>query len=156
MKSHGYSITTTWTGNTGSGTASYDAYERSHEFGAPGKPTIPGSSSPAYRGDANRYNPEEMLLGAVSACHMLWYLHFCSENRVVVTSYTDKAEGKLRMHPNGSGEFQSITLKPMIEIAAGSDERLARMLHDDAARMCFIARSLRCDIEHMPQISVTN
>ena len=156
MDNHGYSITTTWTGNTGSGTAAYDTYERSHEFGSPGKPTIPGSSSPAYRGDDTRYNPEEMLLGAVSACHMLWYLHLCTDNGVVVTSYTDNATGELNMNPSGSGEFKSITLNPKIELAEGSSVELARSLHDDAGRMCFIARSLKCSIGYRPQISVTN
>jgi organic hydroperoxide reductase OsmC/OhrA len=154
MSNHGFSIVNTWTGNTGSGTASYDTYERSHEFSAPSKPTIPGSASPEYRGDAARYNPEEMLLGAVSACHMLWYLHLCAENGVVVSSYSDTATGKLHMNPNGSGEFKSITLCPVVELLPGSDAKLASALHDDAGRMCFIARSLRCDVQYRPQISV--
>ena len=154
MSSHSFSITNTWTGNTGSGTASYDSYERSHEFGSPGKPSIPGSASPAYKGDADRYNPEEMLLGAVSACHMLWYLHLCAEAGVVVSSYTDKVSGELNMNADGSGEFDSITLGPAVEVSPNSDLDLAHSLHNDAGRMCFIARSLRCEIIHRPQISV--
>ena len=95
-----------------------------------------------------------MLLGAVSACHMLWYLHLCADNGVAVGSYTDTVSGELHMNPSGSGEFKSITLSPMIELAAGSDAELAGALHDDAGRMCFIARSLRCEVVCRPQISV--
>ena len=80
-----------WTGDRGVGTASYTAYARDHEITAPGKPAIAGSSDPRFRGDATRWNPEELLLGAISACHQLWYLHLCAEAGVVVTAYVDDA-----------------------------------------------------------------
>ena len=152
MPKHAFHISMTWTGNLGSGTSAYDTYERSHEYHAEGKPVIQGSSAPEYRGDASRYNPEELLLASVSSCHMLWYLHLCTEAGVIVKSYTDTASGELKLYPNGSGEFSGIELNPVVTIDAGSDERLARSLHHDANRMCFIARSLRCDVEHRPEI----
>ncbi len=92
-KTHAYQIRTTWTGNRGAGTSDYRGYERAHEFSAPGKPVIAGSSDPAFRGDATRYNPEELLVAALSACHMLWYLHLCAESGIVVTEYVDEARG---------------------------------------------------------------
>ena len=94
-RQHDYAVTVTWTGNRGRGTADYRAYERAHEISAPGKPAIPGSSDPSFRGDARRYNPEELPVAAVSSCHMLWYLHLCADAGVRVLAYTDKARGTM-------------------------------------------------------------
>ena len=154
MGGHAFEVTTLWTGNTGTGTSSYRDYERSHEFRAPGKPPVVGSSAPAYRGDAERYNPEELLLASASACHMLWYLHLCAEAGVVVESYTDTVTAELTLHPDGSGEFASITLRPRITLRAGSNAELAHALHTRANAMCFIARSLRCEVLHEPIITL--
>ena len=93
MKQHHYHATLEWTGNTGEGTRDYKAYSRDHTLQTEGKPVIPGSSDPAFRGDASRYNPEDMLVGATAACHMLWYLHLCAVNNVIVHAYTDQAAG---------------------------------------------------------------
>ncbi len=154
MPTERFEITTHWTGNAGTGTSSYSAFERSHEFSAEGKPTLPGSSAAAYRGDASRYNPEELLIASASACHMLWYLHLCAEAGVIVESYTDQASGELKTYPKGSGEFASITLRPRITIRKGSNPDIARRLHAEANAMCFIARSLKCDVLHEPVVSV--
>ena len=67
---HQYPIRMRWTGNTGQGTREYRGYERAHEYSVEGKPVIPGSSDPAFRGDRTRYNPEELLVMAISSCHM--------------------------------------------------------------------------------------
>ncbi len=152
MPEHAYNISMTWTGNQGTGTSDYDAYERSHEFRAEGKPAILGSSAPEYRGDSSKYNPEELLLASVSSCHMLWYLHLCAQAGVIVKSYSDAASCELKLYPNGSGEISRIELKPEVTIDERSDKRLARSLHHDAGRMCFIARSLKCNVEHLPEI----
>ena len=71
LKRHRYSIHLDWTGNEGTGTSSYRAYSRSHELSAPGKQTIVGSSDPSFRGDAARWNPEELLIASLSACQAL-------------------------------------------------------------------------------------
>lgn len=156
MGNERFEITTVWTGNTGSGTSSYADFERTHEFRAEGKPPLPGSSAPVYRGDASRYNPEELLIASASACHMLWYLHLCAQAGVVVNSYEDSASGQLALHPTGSGEFASITLRPRVVITAGSDPEIAMDLHTEAGGMCFIARSLKCDVSHEPTITVAD
>ena len=146
-KTHAYQITTTWTGNTGAGTKDYRGYERAHEISAPGKPVIAGSSDPNFRGDATRYNPEELLVASLSACHMLWYLHLCSENGIVVTTYIDEAHGTMAETTDGGGRF---TLRPAVTIASGDGE-LAQQLHKRAHELCFISRSVnfpvRCESE---------
>ena len=71
-KLHRYATRTEWTGNLGEGTANYRAYARDHRISAAGKPDLAGSSDPAFRGDASRWNPEDLLVASLSSCHMLW------------------------------------------------------------------------------------
>src|SRR5215467_13286796 len=121
---------------------SYRAYGRDHVLSGPGKPDLPCSSDPAFRGDASRYNPEELLVLSLSSCHMLWYLHLCSVNGIVVTEYRDEASGEMAENADGSGQFAKVVLRPVVTLRAGSDEGKARELHHQAHEMCFIARSV--------------
>jgi organic hydroperoxide reductase OsmC/OhrA len=151
-RAHHYVTTVTWTGNTGAGTASYRAYRRDHLIEAAGKPPLPGSSDPVFRGDPGRYNPEELLVAALSACHLLSYLHLCAVNDIVVLAYEDRATGEMLEREDGSGAFSAVTLAPRVEITAGSDVELAKALHDDAHRMCFIAGSVNFPVTHRPEV----
>ena len=105
---HSYEIRTTWTGNRGVGTADYRAYDRAHEIVAPGKPPLAGSSDPSFRGDATRWNPEELLVASLSACHMLWYLHLCADAGILVTAYQDDARGAMQTTSDGGGRFTEV------------------------------------------------
>jgi organic hydroperoxide reductase OsmC/OhrA len=109
-KKHLYKLTTQWTGNTGSGTGNYRAYERSHVIQAMNKAEILCSSDGSFRGDRAKYNPEELFVASVSSCHMLWYLHLCADAGVIVVDYTDNATGVMQETENGSGYFAEITL----------------------------------------------
>ena len=106
QQEHIYAATVTWTGNTGQGTSAYEAYNRDYEISCAGKPAIQGSADATYRGDPTRHNPEDFLVAALSACHMLWYLHLCAVNKVVVTAYEDAAEGAMRTHADGVGRVR--------------------------------------------------
>jgi organic hydroperoxide reductase OsmC/OhrA len=152
-KEHRYRPVITWTGNTGEGTASYKAYERSHVISALGKPDIPGSSDANFRGDASRWNPEDMFVVSASTCHMLWYLHLCAVNRVVVLDYRDEPEGVMIEEADGSGAFAHIVLRPHVKLSAASSEDKARELHHEAHRNCFIANSVKCEITAEPVFS---
>src|SRR5262245_44686382 len=114
---HNYSISVTWTGDTGKGTTAYDSYSRNHLIESNGKKPIEGSSDPAFRGDKNLYNPEDLLVSTLSSCHMLWYLHLCAINNITVTNYRDNAEGTMQMNADGSGQFVSVTLNPAVTIS---------------------------------------
>lgn len=152
-KTHRYNVTVRWTGNKGTGTSGYRAYERSHEIAANSdKPPIPGSSDPAFLGDVSRWNPEELLVASLAACHKLWYLHLCSDAGVIVTDYMDHAEGIMEESADGGGRFISITLRPEVKIAPGCDITKARELHDAAHEKCFIANSLNFPVSLEPQI----
>lgn len=147
MPQHHYSIEVRWTGNQGQGTASYTAYRRDHVISAgTGKAPIPGSADPAFRGDPARWNPEELFVAAVSACHKLWYLHLCADAGIVVHEYVDRAEGVMIEESSGAGRFTSITLEPRIVVASGADLEKARSLHGIAHEKCFIANSIRTPV----------
>jgi organic hydroperoxide reductase OsmC/OhrA len=142
-REHTYSTTLTWTGNRGSGTSTYRAYSRDHEISASGKGApIECSSDPAFRGDTAKYSPEELLLAAISGCHMLWVLHLCADAGIAVTSYADNATGTMRENADGSGEFVHVTLRPRIAIADLSRAPELNAVHERAHELCFIARSV--------------
>jgi organic hydroperoxide reductase OsmC/OhrA len=151
---HHYEIAMQWTGNKGTGTSGYRDYARDHEITAPGKPTLAGSADRTFHGDASRWNPEDLLIAALSACHLLSYLHVCADAGVVVVAYTDHADGVMETAPNGSGRFQSVTLRPRVTVAGGSDVALARDLHHSAHSKCFIANSVNFPVENEPEIVI--
>jgi organic hydroperoxide reductase OsmC/OhrA len=154
-KIHRYELTVRWTGNTGSGTSGYKNYKRDHEItSSAAKKPIFGSSDPAFHGDPNRWNPEELLVASLSACHKLWYLHVCAEAGVVVLEYLDNAEGIMEESSDGSGIFKKVILRPRVVIAAGSDLEKARSLHDVAHAKCFIANSVNFTVEHEPTVTI--
>ena len=154
MKIHHYKIIIHWTGNKGTGTSHYKDYERSHTISAENKITIEASSDPAFRGDKTKYNPEEMLLSSLSSCHMLWYLHFCSQAGIIVTDYTDEATGIMNETANGSGHFKEATLHPVITVTEESMIERAKELHHKANEYCFIANSVNFPIKHIPKVLV--
>src|SRR5580698_8486421 len=113
-KKHDYKLIVKWTGNKGTGTSTYTGYERNHSISIEGKPDILGSSDPVFRGDKTRYNPEELLVAALSTCHMLAYLHLCADAGIVVVDYTDNANGIMIETESGSGHFTEVTLNPVV------------------------------------------
>ncbi|TFF41993.1 OsmC family protein [Pseudomonas sp. RIT623] len=143
MKEHEYSVTVNWVGNTGKGTASYDAYTRDFTVDMPGKRTLLGSADPAFRGDQHRWNPEDMLLASLSACHKLWYLHLCAVNQVNVLEYLDQPHGRMvEGSSTRKGHFTQVVLRPRIVVSQASDIDLAMHLHEQAHHECFIANSV--------------
>jgi organic hydroperoxide reductase OsmC/OhrA len=152
-KTHRYTVTNRWTGNLGSGTSAYTAYSRNHELAAEVKNApVLCSSDAEYRGDPTRYNPEELLVGALSTCHMLALLHLCADAGIVVIDYSDRAEGEMTEHPDGSGEFTRVILRPRMTIADAKRIPDAVALHHRAHELCFIARSVNFPVEHEPVI----
>lgn len=147
-KVHHYKIQTTWTGNRGEGTRDYRSYDRSHVISIDGKADIQGSSDPSFRGDKSKHTPEDLFVSTLSTCHMLWYLHLCAVNGVIVLEYTDQATGTMEEDPNGSGRFTSVTLKPEVLVADQSMIEKANELHHEAHKMCFIANSVNFEIAH--------
>lgn len=152
-RDHLYRVTVEWTGNQGSGTSNYRAYGRDHVVRAEHRADLLGSADPAFRGDATRWNPEELLLASVAQCHMLWYLHLCSVAGVVVTEYTDDPIGEMVEEDDGGGRFVGVTLRPTVTVAQRWMCDEAERLHDDVGALCFIARSVNFPIRHQARVS---
>ena len=150
---HRYKATIVWTGNKGEGTSNYRNYDRSHTIQVQGKPLIHGSSDPAFRGDPTAYNPEDMLVSSLSACHMLWYLHLCAAAGVVVTHYKDSAVGVMKETPDGGGAFTEVTLYPEVTVSDAAMIDKAIRLHHKANKLCFIANSVNFPVHHRPQVT---
>lgn len=151
---HHYSVTVEWTGNRGSGTSGYRDYDRTHDVRAEGKQvTLPGSADPSFRGEAERWNPEELLVASLSQCHMLSYLHVAAVAGVVVTEYADEAAGTMVTEPGG-GRFTEVTLRPVVTVADASMVDTAQELHEKAAAGCFIASSVNFPVHHEPEVRV--
>ena len=153
-REHRYAVSITWNGNLGTGTSGYRDYSRDYEIGSEGKSTIHGSADPAFRGDRSRWNPEELLVASLSACHKLWYLHLAAEAGIIVTAYADRAEGALEVGRDGVGQFKSVVLHPTVTVAPASDIERARTLHQPAHEKCFIANSVNFPVECEPEIVV--
>jgi organic hydroperoxide reductase OsmC/OhrA len=153
-ENHLFRVRSTWTGNRGTGTSGYRDYSRNHEVSGAGKSeVIAGSSDPAFRGDGSRYNPEELLVASLSACHMLWLLHLCADAGISVISYTDDAVGTMSENEDGSGEFIRVVLHPRMVIANAAQIEQARALHHEAHEMCFIARSVKFPVDHVVEVT---
>ena len=155
MKLHHYKTKVEWTGNQGKGTANYKAYSREHRISVENKTRqIHASADPEFLGDPSKYNPEELFLSAISACHMLWYLHLCAVNKIVVVEYIDEARGTMALEKDGSGHFTTVSLHPTVTIEKEGNTDKAIALHHQANKMCFIANSCNFDIKHFPNIIV--
>lgn len=144
-----YEITQRWTGNDGSGTST-SRFGRQGELAAEGRPTIPTGPSRDFQGEGGNWSPEDLLAGAVSQCQMLWYLHLCSRNDIVVEDYSDRCTAYLEVDKS-RGQVTEVTLDAEVTISAG-DRELAERLFEKAGELCYVARSLNCPVRH--QISV--
>jgi len=147
---HNYSLSISWTGNTGQGTSDYRSYERSYSITAENKAAILGSSDFKFRGDRTKYNPEDLLVAALSSCHMLAYLHLCADAGVQVVDYVDNATGVMIETPDGGGHFTEVTLNPVVTVAELEMSEKANALHKKANEACFIARSVNFPVYHHP------
>jgi organic hydroperoxide reductase OsmC/OhrA len=153
VKTHTYGASVHWTAANGEGTTSYESYSRDHTIGAKGKADIAASSDPAFRGDAARYNPEELLVASLSSCHMLWYLHLCSVSGIRVLDYRDNASGAMQETGGGLAQFVNVDLHPIVTISGSLHRAKALALHQTAHRLCFIARSVNFPVNVQPRIA---
>jgi len=149
-RQHKYSVRIKWTGNIGEGTSSYTGYERSHSIISENKSNILCSSDPVFNGDKTKYNPEELFIAAISSCHMLWYLHLCADNGIVVVDYSDTPTGEMLELSDGSGHFTDVTLHPAVMVKNHSMIEKANEFHDKANNLCFLANSCNFKVHHKP------
>ena len=148
-KEHYYKATITWTGNRGEGTKTYKAYDRNHTISINNKIEISASSDAPFMGDITKHNPEDLLLASLSSCHLLWFLHLCADNGIVVTNYVDNATGTMVETVKG-GHFTEVVLHPQVTITDRAMIEKANSLHEEAHKCCFIANSCNFPVKHAP------
>jgi organic hydroperoxide reductase OsmC/OhrA len=153
-KLHNFTSSIIWTGNRGEGTRVYKGYDRTWDIALPGKDIIHCSNDPVLGGDPTKMNPEDLLISALSACHMLWYLHLASNAGIVVTGYRDDPIGQGETLPNGAGRFLAAVLRPRISMQEGADLKFAGELHNQVHDFCFIARSVNFPVSYEPTFNV--
>ena len=147
-RTHRYEVRVAWAGET----RTFRGYARDHEVSADGKPAIAGSSDASFRGDAARWNPEELLVVSLSQCHMLWYLHLCADAGVVVLRYEDAPVGVMEEDPDGGGRFVDVLLRPSVVVESEAMVASAAELHEGAHAKCFIASSVSFPVRHEPAV----
>jgi organic hydroperoxide reductase OsmC/OhrA len=147
---HNYKLTTEWTGNTGEGTKNVRTYDRSHTVSIQGKPELFLTTDNPAVGDKSKLNPEDLLVSAISSCHMLSYLYLCSLEGIVVTAYTDNASGTMIENATGGGSFKEVTLNPIFYVSDESMVEKAIELHHKAHEICYIANSVNFDVKFSP------
>ena len=145
---HRFLASLTWTGNRGTGTSGPRAFGRDHVVSIAGKPDLLGSAARVFHGDADRWNPEELLLAALAQCHLLTFLYVATRAGVVVTGYADEVTGVLAVAADGSGRFREAVLHPRVAFAAPPDDPGG--LHAEAHRLCFIANSVNFPVRIEP------
>ncbi len=149
-----YTARLIWDGNLGEGTASYTSYGRQYRVLVAGKPDLMGTADPAFRGEADKHNPEDLFLTAIASCHMLFYLSLCARKGIRVLTYEDDVSGTMTVDARGGGRFEEITLHPRVTIADAEGFEGAVQLHDTAHELCFIANSCSVPIRHEPTVQV--
>lgn len=147
---HHYSITNTWTGNTGTGTSGVRQYERSHTVSIAGKPDQHLTTDNPLVGDKSKLNPEDLLVTALSSCHLMSYLYLCALEGIIVTAYTDHAQGIMTEDASGGGRFTQVILRPVVTVADEAMVQRANELHHKAHEICYIANSVNFPVECEP------
>lgn len=142
MPVHRYELKTTWTGNTGTGTRSVMGYSRAHTVEIKGKPSLHLTTDNKKVGEPNKLNPEDLLVTALSSCHMMSYLYLCSLEGIVITSYVDEAKGEMFEKEAGGGQFTEVVLYPKFTVSQASMQERAMSLHHEAHEICYIANSV--------------
>jgi organic hydroperoxide reductase OsmC/OhrA len=151
-RNHRYQTHLGW---TGAGGKDFRNHARSYRLDAPGKPAIDGSSDETFRGDAGKWNPEDLLVASLSACHHLWYMGLCAAAGIVVLAYEDEASGEMiEEEPGGAGQFVSVTLCPRVTLERDDDWAKALALHEIAHENCFVARSVNFPVKLEPTVLV--
>ena len=146
-----YHATLIWSGGALGPTKSVEGYSREFRAEFEGKPSFRGSADPAFHGDPALYNPEDLLLSALSACHMLSYLAVCAHAGIAVLSYEDAVLGTV-MREAGKVRFVDVLLRPKVMLESGSNIDKARQLHDRAHNICVIANSVNFPVRYEPSV----
>ncbi|WP_191060064.1 OsmC family protein [Geminicoccus harenae] len=125
-------------------------YSRGHTVGFDGGVVMPASASPHVVGKwavPSAVDPEEMLVAAISSCHMLSFLHVARLAGFTATTYRDHAEGVMAEIAPGREAVTRVVLHPRVEWqGTAPDEAKLQSMHHEAHELCFIANSVKTEV----------
>ena len=146
---HVYRTSLSWDGSTADG---YAAYDRGHTVeAAPARTVLSLSSDPAFRGDAELLNPEQLLVAAASSCQLLSFLAIAARSGVDVRSYRDETEAVMP-EDDEPMRITRIVLRPAVVVAAGIPEERVLRIVEKAHEECYVANSLSAQVVLEPTI----
>jgi organic hydroperoxide reductase OsmC/OhrA len=152
VRPHRYAARLRWTGAGRGPTTSYKAYSRDYVVEIDGKPALRGSADPHFLGDRALHNPEDLLVAALSACHLLSYLAECARAGIEVVAYEDDAHGEMTLI-DGAIRFREVVLHPKVVLADAARIDEADALHERAHAVCFIANSVNFPVRHVATVT---
>jgi organic hydroperoxide reductase OsmC/OhrA len=127
-------------------------YSRDHTVTFKNGAALAMSSTPTYRGNPENVDPEEMLVASLSSCHMLTFLAIAAGKKFAVDTYDDDAVGVLAKNADSRLAITQVTLRPRIVFSGqGPDEATLEQMHHAAHEQCFIASSVKCEVNVEPQ-----
>lgn len=142
---YNYTLELNWLGNE---KGTHHRADRFYEISIKGKEKLKGSADKPFFGDPKLYNPEDLLLSALSSCHMMSYLYVCRKAGIKIAFYKDNPVGVLKVNEEGVGRFELVTLKPQVVLVDPSQSVQAYQLHAQAGKLCFIANSVNFEISY--------
>lgn len=151
--SHTFAISLEWQSNLRSPDAALAEYSREGVMTAAGHDPVSVSAAGGFGGDIARWNPEELVIGALSQCHMLSFLWVARDEGVAILDYRDDAQGSMEMR-GGTGAMTQVTLRPHVVVASTSEADRVEALHERAAGMCIIRASVNFPVELESGVSV--
>jgi len=149
-KQHSYEVPIKWTDSNNTCRNNHTVHDTELEVEGLEEIPIPGSSEPTFSGHRLRQNPEELFVASISSCYMLWFLHLCEDNGVIIVEYKDNATGTIIKSANSGGFFKEVLLTPRVTLMVESMIKLAESLHQEAIGVCFIAQSCNFPIHYQP------
>jgi organic hydroperoxide reductase OsmC/OhrA len=130
----------------------YETYNRSHDLiFKNGAEIVRASAAPAYKGDAAMPDPEDLLVAALSSCHMLSFLAIAARKKLAVQSYADEAVGTVDKNETGKFWISRVVLRPQVVFAGAVDAATLAEIHHLAHESCFIANSVKTEVTVEPR-----
>ncbi|MEJ1089926.1 OsmC family protein [Microbacterium sp. Mu-80] len=149
MSRHTYSTDLDWSGSTGQG---YHHYDRTHTVGLGAAGSLTASADPAFRGQPELPNPEQLLLAAASSCQLLSFLAVAALAKVDIVGYADSAEAVMPADADPM-RLTEITLRVDV-VARGTDEWTVRELLEAAHEQCYIANTLATPVRVVADVEI--
>ena len=114
---------------------------RAHRVELAGE-VVRGSTMPENGGDPDLADPEQLFVGSLSACHMLWFIALARGRRFRVTAYEDDPVGTLE-----GGRFTRVALHPRVSFEDEPAAATLAELHREANGRCYLAASVSFPVE---------